>query len=322
MRKFLTALLYLALPAAVFAQSAVTGVVRDESGGVVSGAAVLLRSANGLEQHAVTGADGRFELSRGIPPGSTLVVRAGGFAENNQTAPPSGTVEIVLQPATLFESVTVTPSRTEQRLGDIPASVNVIDKETIRRSPAVVADDVLRLAPTFSLFRRTSSLSAHPTAQGVSLRGIGPSGVSRSLVLIDGVPFNDPFGGWVYWTRVPLESVERIELIDGASSSVWGNYALGGVINVVSARPRPRTFEMRTQAGTRDTWKLDFFGSDVWGKAGVSLEGSFFDTGGFPQVIAAERGLVDTKAQVEYRNIGVKIDYSLADRVKIGRAHV
>ena len=73
--------------------------------------------------------------------------------------------------------------------------------------------------PTFSLFRRSSSLSSHPTAQGVSLRGIGPSGVSRTLVLVDGVPFNDPFGGWVYWTRVPLESVDRIEVIDGSSSS-------------------------------------------------------------------------------------------------------
>ncbi len=139
-------------------------------------------------------------------------------------------------------------------------------------------------SPTFSLFRRTSSLSAHPTAQGVSLRSIGPSGVSRSLVLIDGVPFNDPFGGWVYWTRVPLESVERIEMIDGASSSIWGNYALGGVINVVTARPKPRTFEFRTQAGTRDTRKADFFGSDAWGKLGVSVDGSFFDTGGFAQV--------------------------------------
>jgi outer membrane receptor protein involved in Fe transport len=315
MRKFLTVFICLALPAAALAQSAVTGVVRDQSGGVVSGAVVILRSAGGVEQHAVTGPEGRFELSRGVPAGSTLVVRAGGFAEKSQPAPANGSIEIILQPATLFESVTVTPSRTEQRLGDIPASVHVIDKETIRQSPAVVADDVLRLSPTFSLFRRTSSLSAHPTAQGVSLRGIGPSGVSRSLVLIDGVPFNDPFGGWVYWTRVPLESVERVELIDGASSSVWGNYALGGVINVVSSRPKPRTFEMRTQAGSRDTWKLDFFGSDVWGKAGVSLDGSFFDTGGFPQVIAAERGQVDTKAKVEYRNIGLKIDYSPMDRV-------
>jgi hypothetical protein len=75
----------------------------------------------------------------------------------------------------------------------------------IRQSPAVVVDDVLRLVPTFSLFRRSSSLSSHPTAQGVSLRGIGPSGVSRSLVLIDGVPFNDPFGGWVYWTPWPAK---------------------------------------------------------------------------------------------------------------------
>ena len=108
--------------------------------------------------------------------------------------------------------------------------MNVVDKEMIRRSAAVVADDVLRMVPTFSLFRRTSSLAAHPTTQGVSLRGIGPSGVSRTLVMIDGVPFNDPFGGWVYWTRVPLESVERIEMIDGASSSVWGNYALGGIM--------------------------------------------------------------------------------------------
>src|SRR5688572_17437373 len=315
MRKFLTALLYLALPAVVVAQSAVTGVVRDESGGVVAGAAIILRSAGTTEQHAVTDSEGRFELRRGVPAGSTLVVRAGGFAEKSQTVPAGGTVEVVLQPATLFESVTVTPTRTEQRLGDIPASVNVIDRETIRSSPAVVADDVLRLAPTFSLFRRTSSLSAHPTAQGVSLRGIGPSGVSRSLVLIDGVPFNDPFGGWVYWTRVPLESVERIEMIDGASSSVWGNYALGGVINVVSSRPKPRTFEMRTQAGSRDTWKVDFFGSDVWGPAGVSLEGSFFDTGGFPQVIEAERGAVDTKAKVQFQNVGLKVDYSPVDRV-------
>jgi outer membrane receptor protein involved in Fe transport len=315
MRTLLTAFLCLAAPAAALAQSAVTGIVRDASGGVVSGAAVILESGTGVEQHAVTGPDGRFEIARGVPGGSTLIVRAGGFAENRRSVTGNGEIEIVLQPATLFESVTVTPSRTEQRLGDIPASVSVIDKETIRRSPAVVADDVLRLAPTFSLFRRTSSLSAHPTAQGVSLRGIGPSGVSRSLVLIDGVPFNDPFGGWVYWTRVPLESVERVELIEGASSSVYGNYALGGVINVVSSRPKPRTFELRTQLGNRDSRKADFFGSDVWGKAGVSIEGSFFDTDGFAQVVANERGPVDTRARVDYRNVGVKVDYSPVDRV-------
>src|SRR5207253_5815369 len=121
-------------------------------------------------------------------------------------------LDLVVVPAARLEDVTVTATRSEQRLGDVPASVSILRGDEIRQSPAVVADDVLRQIPTFSLFRRTSSLSSHPTAQGVSLRGIGPSGVSRTLVLIDGVPFNDPFGGWVYWSRVRLESTERIEI--------------------------------------------------------------------------------------------------------------
>ena len=83
------------------------------------------------------------------------------------------------------------------------------------------------------------------------------------------------------WTRILLESVDRIELIDGASSSTWGNYALGGVINVVTSRPKRRTFELRTQAGTRDTCKADFFAGDAWGKVGVSLE-ELFRHGWFP----------------------------------------
>ena len=314
MQKLLALVFCIALPVAAHAQ-AVSGVVRDSTGAVVSGAAVIVRSSSGVEQHAVTRTDGRFELAQGIPNGATLVVRAGGFAEKTVKAGTgNGELEIVLEPARLLESVTVTPSRTEQRLGDVAASVNVIDKDEVRHSPAALADDLLRTQPTFSLFRRTTSLSAHPTAQGVSLRSIGPSGVSRSLVLIDGVPFNDPFGGWVYWTRVPLESVERIEMIDGSSSSIWGNYALGGVINVVTSRPKKRTFEFRSQAGSRDTWKADFFGSDTFGKVGVSIDGSFFDTGGFAQVIADERGAVDTKAKVSYENVGVKLDYSPSDR--------
>ena len=119
----------------------------------------------------------------------------------------------------------------------MPASVSVVTSEAIEASPALLADDVLRQVPTFSLFRRTSSLVAQPTAQGVSLRGIGPSGQSRTLVLLDGIPFNDPFGGWVYWTRVPLESVDRVEITEDSSSSLYGNIAMGGVINIITSHP-------------------------------------------------------------------------------------
>ena len=318
MRTALVFALFLALSTpALAAQAAVSGIVKDEAGGAVSGAAVLVIGSSGLEQQTVSGPDGRFTLA--MPPTGdlTLVVRAGGFAEWTQSVPANREIDVVLHIASLFETVTVTPTRSAKRLGDVPVSANIVEKETIRQSPAVVADDVLRQVPTFSLFRRSSSLSSHPTAQGVSLRGLGPSGVSRTLVLVDGVPFNDPFGGWVYWTRVPLESVNRIEVIDSSSSSLYGNYGMGGVINIISASPARRSVEFKTQYGNHNSPKADFFASDVWGKLGVAVEGGAFDTDGFPIVIANERGLIDNNAQVNFKNFNLKADYRASDRVSL-----
>jgi outer membrane receptor protein involved in Fe transport len=314
MRTALLVVFLLSSAVAASAQSGAAGVVRDSSGGVVAGAAVIARGSNGAEQQTVTGPDGRFSFAS-LPSDAVVIVRASGFAERTVPASAGAPLEIELSPATLFESISVTPTRMEQRLADVPANVSVIDREQIRRSPAVVADDVLRQAPTFSLFRRTSSLSSHPTAQGVSLRGIGPSGVSRSLVLIDGIPFNDPFGGWVYWTRVPLDNVDRVELVEGSGSSLYGNYAMGGVINIQSTRPRRRTAELRTQYGNLSSPKVDFVASDVWGKFAASIDGSGFKTDGFPIVVASERGLVDNNANVAYKNFNARVDYSPTSRL-------
>ena len=297
----------------------VTGTVRDSSGTVLPGASVVVRSASGAEERTVSGPDGRFGASVGSAAELVLIVRAEGFAEHRQPIT-SGSgrqnIDVVLSPATVTETVTVTAGRTEQLTRNVAASVNLIEREAITRSPAVVADDVLRQIPTFSLFRRTSSLAAHPTAQGVSLRGIGPSGVSRTLVLLDGTPFNDPFGGWVYWTRVPLGSVERIEIVEGSTSSVYGNYAMGGAINVVSTPPARRTVELRTQYGTRRTPKLDVSGSDVWGRLGASVDASVFSTDGYPIVAPAERGRVDNNAAVDFRNVALRLRYELSDRAQ------
>jgi outer membrane receptor protein involved in Fe transport len=293
----------------------VAGVLHDSTGGAVAGAVVIVRTDGRGEQQTVSGPDGQFSLD--VPAaGLVLIVRAGGFAEYQQRLPAeSGSLTIVLKPATLFETVVVTATRTEQRLGDVPASTNVLTREEIQASPAVVADDVLRQIPTFSLFRRASSLAANPTAQGVSLRGIGPSGQSRTLVLLDGIPFNDPFGGWVYWTRVPLLSVDRIEVTDDTTSSLYGNYAMGGVINIVTSRPTRRTFEVKPQFGNRSTPKVDFFASDRWNKVGAAVEGSFLNSDGFPIVAERERGPIDNNANVDYRNLSGKVDYTPSDRV-------
>ena len=288
--------------------TSISGVVHDSSGGAVGGASVIVRGASGSESRITTGPDGRFTLETQETGEVTIVVLAGGFAEKTQKVPVSSEViDITVEPATLFETVTVTPSRTEQRLGDVPASVSLVTSDQIESSPALLADDVLKQIPSFSLFRRTSALVAQPTAQGVSLRGIGPSGQSRTLVLLDGIPFNDPFGGWVYWTRVPLESVDRVEITEDSSSSLYGNMAMGGVINIITSRPARKTLELDPTYGNHNSPKFDFFGSNQWNKVSAIVQGSFLQTDGFPIVAEIERGPIDNNADVAYKNITGKL---------------
>ncbi|HWQ70492.1 MAG TPA: TonB-dependent receptor, partial [Patescibacteria group bacterium] len=198
----------------------------------------------------------------------------------------------------------------EQRLRDVPANVTVITREDIEQSPARTVDDLLRQIPGFSLFRRSSSLVTHPTTQGVSLRGIGPSGVSRTLVLLDGVPLNDPFGGWVYWSKVPLESIERIEVARGGGSGVWGNYALGGVINIITRRPEARVAQLKVDGGTRNTVDTDLLVSHVTGPWGISLEGNFFDTDGYKIVKKSQRGKIDVNADSSHKTFNGRLEYT------------
>ena len=212
-----------------------------------------------------------------------------------------------------LEPVVVTATRTEQQLKDVAANVTVYTKEDIEKSAAQTVDDFLRQLPGFSLFRRSSSLVAHPTTQGVSLRGIGPSGVSRTLVLLDGVPLNDPFGGWVYWSKVPLKSIERIEVVRGGGSSVWGNYALGGVIHIITKRPEKRTLTFLGEGGNRGTVNLDLFASDLWGPIGLAVGGNFFHTNGYEVIREDQRGTIDINADSEHMTFNGKLEYTLSE---------
>ncbi len=134
------------------------------------------------------------------------------------------------QQAPKIEPVRTSITVTEKISTDAPAAITVLDSNAIAATPGVNLDDRLRSVPGFTLFRRASSLVANPTTQGVSLRGIGGSGASRTLVLWDGIPENDPFGGWVYWDRFAPAELDRVEISRGASTSVFGDLAMGGAI--------------------------------------------------------------------------------------------
>ena len=88
----------------------------------------------------------------------------------------------------------------------------------------------------YSAFRRTASSSAHPTTQGIRLRHIGANATSRALMLLDGVPQNDPFGGWVYWHRYHEDMLDGISINPSGGGEAWGNLGAGGVILLQSSQ--------------------------------------------------------------------------------------
>ena len=106
---------------------------------------------------------------------------------------------------------------------ETPASITTLGTDKIESIAGTEMDDRLRQVPGFSLFRRSSSVVANPTTQGVSLRAMGANGASRTLVLLDNFPLNDPFGGWVYWDRVDPSYIGSVDIDRGAATSVFGD---------------------------------------------------------------------------------------------------
>ena len=213
------------------------------------------------------------------------------------------------EPLTYQESVVVTATGSEEKLVDSIALVTPIAAEDLARSPALVIDDSLRRVPGFSLFRRSSSLFSHPTTQGVSLRGIGPSGASRSLVLWNGLPLNDPFGNWVYWNRLPATSIEQAEVARGATSQLYGSSALAGTIQLVPRAAQKRTFDARLQYGNRGTYDADIFASDQTGDWSWIASGRVFDTSGYIPVREEDRGSVDVPAKTQFQTFLGRVEY-------------
>jgi len=145
-----------------------------------------------------------------------------------------------VQPSAQVESATVeTIVVRAARLSPSPTdpvfSIVRLKAQDLQASPRL--DEALKAVPGASLFRRTSSLSANPTSQGVSLRAIAPSGAGRALVTLDGVPQNDPFGGWVIWTALPPEGLLGASVVRGAGAGAYGAGALTGVVSLDEAGP-------------------------------------------------------------------------------------
>jgi outer membrane receptor protein involved in Fe transport len=214
---------------------------------------------------------------------------------------------------TELEDVVVTATRSPRTVGDIPMTVTVVRPEEIARSPAKTLDELLRSVPSFTLFRRSSSLGADPSSQGVRLRNIGASGISRALVLVDGIPANDPFGGWVAWRSVPRIGLQRIEVVPGGGSALYGNYALGGVIQAFSKPIEPDDITLSAEYGSFDTATVSARAADRWGRAGASLEGEYFDSAGYPVVAKDSRGSIDGDTPSRHSTLNGHLEFNRSE---------
>ncbi|MEX2272812.1 MAG: TonB-dependent receptor [Vicinamibacterales bacterium] len=191
----------------------------------------------------------------------------------------------------IAEAVTVTAPGS-QRVA-VTATATVLGRDALEASPSFTLDQKIGATPGFSLFRRASSRTANPTTQGVTLRGLSASGASRTLVMADDVPLNDPFGGWVYWNRVPAAAIERVEVVRGGSTDAFGGDALGGVIRIVTRRDTAAA--MQVEGGNQGTGRLSLFGGltrPVSASGGIERS----TTHGYVPVAPESRGIVDTPA--------------------------
>jgi outer membrane receptor protein involved in Fe transport len=276
------------------------GRVMDDTGAVISGARVQL-VAHGRTYATTSDSRGAFSISS-RPNAGKLSVSAVGFSTNSLewNGSPSPIV-ITLQPSPVAETIVVTGERIATRLEQTAANVVVLTSNELSSKAAITLDDALRQVPGFTLFRRSNSLTANPTTHGASVRGVGASGASRVLVLADGIPLNDAFGGWVYWDRAPRIALEHTEVLRGGGSALYGSGAIGGVVDIATKNSK----DLITVEASGDSLS----GHDVEGLMSrqlghwmLSADGQSFGNDGTFIVAARDRGAIDTPASLYFAN--------------------
>lgn len=287
--------------------------MRESSGAAINGAQVIVHAGQ-FTSSTKTDSEGRFSFASLPEAFGSVRVTADGFtpAEHNWSAA-SGAAQLafVLRPLGANEQVVVSATRTEMKLSETPGSAVLLTDTDIAADPTLTLDDRLREIPGFNLFRRATSRVSNPTTQGVSLRGLGASGPSRALVLKDGVPVVDPFGGWMYWDRIPPTELASVELFRGGASNLYGSDALGGVVQFLSRVPAEPSASLDISYGNENTPDLSSWIGTTIGRWDLEAATGLAHTDGYILIPKSQRGLVDTLANSEHATVDAGVGYQI-----------
>lgn len=265
-----------------------------------------------------TGNQGAFVLSGITASSGVISVHATGFEPQQRSWNDSarGPFTFTLSVQSLSQQVTVTANRVATPVGQTAGTAAVLSSTQIAETPALSLDGVLRQIPGFSLYRRSDSRVANPTTQGVSLRGVGASGASRALVLKDGIPLNDPFGGWVYWDRIPRVAIGRIEAAEGGASDLYGSDAMGGVINILTRQASRSQASFDASYGNEDTPDASLWAGTEWRRWTGAISAEAFGTDGYVIVPADIRGPVDTAAASNHTDLTLDLGRQISNHLR------
>ncbi|HEY8949887.1 MAG TPA: TonB-dependent receptor [Rhizomicrobium sp.] len=218
------------------------------------------------------------------------------------------------------ETVVVTATRTATPISDLPQSISVVSATQIQNTPGAGLDDVLRSVPGMVLSGIGPDVG-HPTAYNEGMRGL-PTTETRMLVMVDGVPINDPFFGYLQWNRVPLNNIDRVEIVRGGGSPLWGNTAMGGVVNVITKSPDSDQLELSAAGGSYGSYDTSLYANYVatdWLK--LSVNATARGTDGYQTTPSSWtsfgatnlRSPLYTPTSNQSRNLGFRADFTPSD---------
>ncbi|HEU4587070.1 MAG TPA: TonB-dependent receptor [Gemmatimonadales bacterium] len=309
-RRFLLALVMALAPATARAQDgSIAGrVTAAPSGEPLEGVRIAV---TGSARAAVTNRRGEFRIV-GLSAGSYVVTASLiGREPGRRTivVPERGTATAdfaLAEGSLLLSDLVVTANRADEPASRVAATVHVLSGGAITTSPARTTDDLLRELPGVELPRTSSTVSG--PEEIVSLRGADEG---RTLVMLDGVPLNDPWGEWIQWNRAPRFQLDQVEVLEGGGSSLYGNYAMGGVISLASRPIVRRGYNLLASGGSRGAADASLYGSTVVGRLGLSLGGDYGRGGGYTLLRPDQRGPIDQASTVARGNVNARAEYAL-----------
>lgn len=208
----------------------------------------------------------------------------------------------------------------ERRLGEEPvAPLAEWTRDDLRKAAPRTIDEMLAKEPSFSLYRRQSSVFGNPTSAGVSLRNTGATAASRTLMLLDGIPQNDPFGGWVYWARYDAAALDSIRIVPAARAAVWGNQSPAGVIQMTGNEPFEERHVIKIGGGSQETFSgstsHQMMNADK--TRAISFSAFGLHSGGFYAVDSSQRGTIDRKLDTDLAGAELKFAWLAAPGLSV-----